>query len=116
MPTPPIEYGVALFYGLYEKESTTYMVVQSDNFSESLALDVEVADEDGRVITNHIDDRRNECTLDGVLKDGASTPEIGTTFTYSGITFILKSIEDKGTNKDYRKVTVKGIKYQEITA
>jgi hypothetical protein len=112
----PIEYGVALFFGLWEKDATTYMLVQSDSFSESLALDVEVPDEDGRVITNHLDDRRNECTLDGVLKSGEDTPAIGTTFTYSGITFILKSIEDKGTNKDYRKVTVKGIKYQEILA
>lgn len=112
----PIEYGVALFYGLYEKEAATYMIVQSDNFSESLALDVEVFDEDGRVITNHLDDRRNECTLDGILKEGESTPAIGTTFTYGGATFILKSVDDKGTNKDYRKVTVKGIKYQEITA
>jgi hypothetical protein len=119
MATAPIEYGVALFYGLYETgggPSTTYMVVQSDSFSESLALDVEVAGEVGTVITNHLDDRRIECTLDGVLKQGETTPNIGETFSYGGFTFILKSIEDKGTNKDYRKVTVKGIKYQEIVA
>jgi len=116
MPSAPIEYGVALFFGLWENDATEYMVVQSDSFSESLALDVEVAGEVGTVITNHLDDRRNECTLDGVLKAGQDTPAIGTTFSYSGITFILKSIEDKGTNKDYRKVTVKGIKYQEIVA
>ena len=114
MPTSPIEYGVALFFGLYEKDAVTYMIVQSDNYSETLALDVEVSGEAGTVITNHLDDRRNECTLEGVLKLGESTPDIGTTFTYGGITFILKSIDDKGTNKDYRKVTVKGIKYQEI--
>ncbi len=112
----PIEYGVALFYGLYETEATTYMLVQSDNFSETLALDVEVAGEVGTVITNHLDDRRMECTLDGVLKAGQETPAIGKTFTYGGATFILKNIDDKGTNKDYRKVTVKGIKYQEIVA
>jgi hypothetical protein len=68
------------------------------------------------VITNHLDDRRIEVTLDGVLKDGVSgtLPSIGTQFTYNSTLFILKSIDDKGTNKDYRKVTVKGIKYQEI--
>ena len=110
----PIEYGVALFYGL--RDDRSYMVVQSDDFSESFALDVEVSDEEGRVITNHLDDRRNEVTLDGVLKDGidGTLPTIGTQFTYAGTTFILKSIDDKGVNKDYRKVTVKGIKYQEI--
>ena len=111
----PIEYGVALFYGLYEKDAFTYMVVQSDNFNETLALDVEVPDEDGRVITNHLDDRRTEITIDGVLKAGQEYPALGTTFEYGNVKFILKSIDDKGSNKDYRKVSVKGIFYQEIT-
>jgi hypothetical protein len=109
-----IEYGVALFYGLRDKTSITYMVVQSDDISQSFALDVEVADEDGRTITDHLDDRRNEVTLDGVLKESASIPTNGVQFTYDGVQYILKSIDDKGSNKDYRKVTVKGIKYQEI--
>lgn len=108
----PIEYGVALFYGL--RDDLTYMVVQSDDFSQSLALDVEVADEQGRVITNHLDDRRKEVNIEGVLKAGETLPLIGTQFTYDSILYILKSIDDKGVNKDYRKVSVKGIKYQEI--
>lgn len=112
MPSNPIEYGVALFYGL--RDTVGYMVVQSDDISESLALDVEVADENGVVITNHLNDRRNEVTLDGVLKAEEATPNIGTQFTYNSVQYILKSIDDKGVNKDYRKVTVKGIKYQEI--
>jgi hypothetical protein len=90
------------------------MVVQSDDISQSLALDVEVANEEGVVITNHLDDRRSEITIDGVLKEGEELPENGTSFSYDGVYYILKSIDDKGVNKDYRKVTVKGIKYQEI--
>jgi hypothetical protein len=108
----PIEYGVALFFGL--RDSVTYMVVQSDDLSQSFGLDVEVANEDGVVITNHLDDRRKEITLDGVLKSGDDIPFNGIQFTYAGVQYILKSIDDKGVNKDYRKVTVKGIKYQEI--
>jgi hypothetical protein len=111
MPAP-IEYGVALFYGL--RDSVTYMVVQSDDLSQSFALDVEVADENGVVITNHLDDRRKEINLDGVLKVADAIPENGTQFTYDAVQYIIKSIDDKGVNKDYRKVTVKGIKYQEI--
>jgi hypothetical protein len=111
MPAP-IEYGVALFYGL--RDSVTYMVVQSDDLAQSFALDVEVADENGVVITNHLDDRRKEINLDGVLKAADSIPENGTQFTYDAVQYIIKSIDDKGMNKDYRKVTVKGIKYQEI--
>jgi len=107
-----IEYGVALFYGL--RDTVTYMVVQSDDLSQSFALDVEVADEDGKVITDHLDDRRKEITLEGVLKIADDIPENGTQFTYAGIQYILKTIDDKGTNKDYRKVSVKGIKYESI--
>lgn len=107
-----IEYGVALFYGL--RDTVTYMVVQSDDLSQSLALDVEVANEDGVVITDHLDDRRKEITIEGVLKISDAIPTIATQFTYAGVQYILKSIDDKGSNKDYRKVSVKGIKYQEI--
>jgi hypothetical protein len=112
MPTPPVEYGVALFFGL--RDSVTYMVVQSDDIAQSFGLDVEVANEDGVVITNHLDDRRNEITLDGVLREADAIPTNGIQFSYGGVQYILKSIDDKGVNKDYRKVTVKGIKYQEI--
>jgi hypothetical protein len=111
MPAP-IEYGVALFFGL--RDSVTYMVVQSDDITQSFALDVEVADENGVVITNHLNDRRKEINLDGVLKIADNIPDNGTQFTYAGVQYILKSIDDKGVNKDYRKVSVKGIKYQEI--
>jgi DUF1365 family protein len=107
-----IEYGVALFYGL--RDTVTYMVVQSDDLSQSLALDVEVADENGVVITDHLDDRRKEITIEGVLKVTDAIPTIATQFTYSGVQYILKSIDDKGSNKDYRKVSVKGIKYEAI--
>jgi hypothetical protein len=106
-----IDYGVAHFYGLYG--TVTYATLQSDSLSQSFKIDVEVMDEEGRVITDRLDDLYQEITLDGVLKT-SETPEIGTQFTYLGIQWILKSLEDKGTNKDFRKVTVKGVKYSQI--
>ena len=106
-----IDYGVAHFFGLYGE--TTYMTLQSDSLSQSFKLDVEVADVDGNIITDRLDDLYQEITLEGVLKTG-ETPEIGTRFTYLGISWILKSLEDKGTNKDFRKCTVKGVKYSKI--
>lgn len=112
----PIEYGVAFFYGLRDATNTsvTFMTVQSDDISQSLALDIEVTGIAGTVITNRLDDRRKEITLDGVLKIDDAIPLIGTKLNYTGIDYIIKSIDDKGSNRDYRKVTVKGIKYQEI--
>jgi len=110
----PIEYGVAYFYGLRDSGSITYMTVQSDDISQSLALDVEVTGAAGTVVTNRVDDRRKEVTLDGTLLISDTLPLIGTQFTYATVQYILKSIDDKGVNRDYRKVTVKGVKYQEI--
>lgn len=106
------DYGVAHFYGLYD--TVAYMTVQSDSLSTTYKLDVEVADENGRVITDRLDDEFKEITLDGVIKATGSIPLIGSQFTYNSVQYILKSLENKGTNKDFRKLTVKGVKYQEI--
>jgi hypothetical protein len=106
------DFGVAHFYGLYG--TVTYATIQSDSWSESFKLDVEVSDEEGRVITDRLDDLFQELTLEGVMLTAGLLPDIGTQFTYGGETWILKNIEDKGTNKDFRKFTVKGVKYQEI--
>jgi hypothetical protein len=112
MADTSIDYGVAHYFGLYGTRE--YMTVQSDDWAESFALDVEVADVVGRVITDRLDDYRQEITIDGVLLAGQDTPTLGTQMTYGGVQWIMKSIDDKGTNKDFRKVSVKGIKYQEI--
>ena len=106
------DYGVAHFYGLYD--TVGYMTVQSDSLSTTYKLDVEVADENGRVITDRLDDKFKEITIDGVIKATGVIPLIGSQFTYGGVQYILKSLENKGTNKDFRKLTVKGVKYQEI--
>jgi hypothetical protein len=106
------DFGVAHFFGL--RGTSTYMTVQSDSITDTFALDVEVSDEHGRVITDRLDDERYEITLEGVLLESDSLPTNGSTFMWASRTYILKSIDDKGTNKDFRKVSVKGIKYQQI--
>ena len=112
MADTQIDYGVAHFFGL--RGTSTYMTVQSDSITDTFALDVEVADEFGRVITDRLDDKRLEVTIEGVLLISDAIPENGTRFTWGGVSYIMKSIDDKGTNKDFRKVSVKGVKYQEI--
>tara|TARA_R110000868_G_scaffold297840_1_gene558122 strand:+ start:530 stop:871 length:342 start_codon:yes stop_codon:yes gene_type:complete len=112
MAATQIDYGVAHFYGL--RGTRIYMTVQSDSISDSFKLDVEVADEVGRVITDRLDDEYFEITLDGVLLASDLIPSNGSQMTYAGRQYITKSIEDKGTNKDFRKVSVKAVKYQEI--
>jgi len=112
MADTQIDYGVAHFYGL--RGTVTYMTLQSDSQTQTFKLDVEVSDEVGRVITDRLDDAFLELTIDGVLLASDDAPNNGTRFTYNDTSWIIKSIEGKGTNKDFRKVSIKAVKYQEI--
>lgn len=105
------EFGEALVYGLYD--TVTGIVVQSDNWTVRYALDIEVQDEEGRVITNRLDDERNEITIEGVIKtEDAVLP--GNRLTYGGLEWIVKDVTDRGSNTEYRKLSIKAVKYQEI--
>lgn len=107
------EYGVVHIFGV--KGTIAYLTVQGDDLDHTNALDVEVKDEEGRVITNRLDDKRINVSIDGTLKSTTDfTTIIGGQFSYAGTTYICKGVTDRGTNSDYRKVTLKGVKYQEI--
>jgi hypothetical protein len=105
------EFGEALIFGPYG--TVTGLVVQSDSWTVRFALDVEVMDEQGRVITDRLDDERNEITIEGVIKVIDSVMP-GDTLTYDGMTFIIKEVTDRGSNQEYRKLSIRGVKYQEI--
>jgi hypothetical protein len=105
------EFGEALVFGPLDE--VTGVVVQSDSWTVRYALDVEVMDEDGRVITNRLDDERNEITIEGVIKVLDSVLP-GMQMTYGGTQFIIKEVTDRGSNQEYRKLSIRGVKYQEI--
>jgi len=105
------EFGEALIFGPYG--TVTGLVVQSDSWTVRFGLDVEVMDEQGRVITNRLDDERNEITIEGVIKVIDSVMP-GDTLTYDAMTFIIKEVTDRGSNQEYRKLSIRGVKYQEI--
>ena len=108
----PQTFGVPHVFGLYD--TANFLTLQSDDIGEKPALDVEVMDETGRVITDRLDDLRLDSSISGVLKTGASKPTIGQQFDYNGVNYIIKDIGDSGTNNGFRKVTMKLVKYQEI--
>lgn len=112
MPAGPKEFGVIHIFGV--KGIVSYLTVQSDDFDHKYALDVEVKDENGVVITDRLDDERNEVSIDGTMKSEGAEDLLGGTFSYGGVTFIVKGVTDRGTNSDYRKVSIKGLKYQAI--
>jgi hypothetical protein len=105
-------HGVVHIFGL--NGTVNNLTLQDDEFDHKFALDVEVKDEDGVVITNRLDDERNEVNLTGTMLATGSDGLMGGTLSYGGVTFIVKGVTDRGTNQDFRKVTIKGIKYQAI--
>jgi hypothetical protein len=109
----PKTYGTAHEFGLYD--TLAFITLQSDDISTKPALDVEVMDETGRVITDRLDDKRIETSISGVLKAESTIPEAGGTMAYDGTYYIIKSVDDSGTNNGFRKVSLKLVKYQQIS-
>jgi hypothetical protein len=108
----PQTFGVDHKFALYGTQS--FVTLQSDDISQKPALDVEVTDETGRVITDRLDDLRKEVSLTGVLLAAGTIPAIGDQISYHSINGIVKDITDNGVNNNFRKVTIKLVKYQEI--
>lgn len=107
-----IEYGVALFTAFVTRKPiwSSSPMTSPNRLPSTLRSQTSKAASSPTIWTM----RRKEITLDGVLKIADAIPTNGTQFTYATVQYILKSIDDKGTNKDYRKVSVKGIKYEQI--
>jgi hypothetical protein len=112
MSDTSITYGTTHAYGL--NGTLAFATIQSDDISKKKALDVEVTDEFGVVITDRLDDTRIETGVSGVLKVKSTYPVIGETFAYDGTTYIIKDVTDNGTNNGFRKVSLKLVKYQNI--
>jgi hypothetical protein len=109
----PQTFGTAHVWALYGVKD--FVTLQSDDFDFKPALDVEVMNETGVVITDRIDDQRTEWTLSGVLKPTGTRPVIGDVIEYNSIKGIVKDITDVGANNAYRKFSAKMTTYQGIS-
>lgn len=108
----PQTYGTAHKFALYD--TLGFVTLQTDDIDKKPALDVEVMDETGRVITDRMDDVRIETTVSGVLLASGAIPTVTDRLEYNGVNYIIKDVTDSGVNNGYRKVTLKLVKYQEI--
>jgi hypothetical protein len=108
----PNTYGIPHTFGVYS--TLAFVTLQSDDIANKLNVDVTVTDEQGRIITDRVDDKQIDVSLSGVLKEGETLPQVGEQITYDGVLYIIKSVDDNGTNSTFRKISVKGVKYQEI--
>ena len=108
----PKTYGTEHVFGVLD--TSAFITIQTDSVDQKPALDVEVMDETGRVITDRLDDQRLETTVSGVLKDTAGIPVAGDQLDYDSVLYIIKDVTNDGSNNAFRKVTLKLVKYQEI--
>jgi hypothetical protein len=108
----PTTYGVDHTFGLYSTE--TFITLQADDLSTKVNIDVTVTDETGRIITDRLDDVQADVSLSGVLLASATIPVIGDRISYHSVSYIIKDVSETGVNNNFRKVTIKGVKYQEI--
>ena len=109
----PTTYGTAQVWGLYD--TANFVTLQSDDISKTDIIQAEVMNETGVVATLRLDDQRDELTLVGVLKPSSTIPLPAQLITYAGISYIIVSSDDAGTNNGFRRITIKAKKYQGIT-
>ena len=109
--------GTALIYGI--AGDVTAMVIQSYSCDSGFNLDITAQDKEGLTITQRLDDRMSDLTVDGILEE-ASIPELGGTLeftlnansaypygsgtvSYEGT--IIK-VTEKGSNKGFATVSI----------
>ena len=104
--------GVAHLFGV---NSYSGITVTSYSISQKPGVDETVLDEQGRTIAVHMDDITKELSLEGYIPtSGGSEPSIGDQITYKGVSWIVKDVELRGEAKGFTKLSIKGVKYEQI--
>jgi len=116
--------GVSCLYGVAGSVSNLY--TQSYTLTKSFELNDTVQDETGKTVTARYDGVTRELTVEGIVKT-ADMPEIGAAisfvvatdlastspYTFSGV---IESLEEKGGNKEFVKVSVKAKQWESIAS
>lgn len=105
-------YGLsALTFGV---PAITGYVTQSYDDSNTAANAVEVFNETGNRVVSRYDDQTNAVTIEAYLQ-GATLPVAGAVFTFNATKYEVLSVDKKGANKDFTKVSIKAKKSEYIT-
>jgi hypothetical protein len=115
--------GTALIYGI--ADDVTAMAVQSYSCDSAFNSDVTAQDKDGITITQRLDDRMSDLTVEGIL-ESAGIPQLGDTLTftlnaasaYPGATAtasyvgVIIKISEKGSSKGFATVSLTAKAYE----
>jgi len=86
-----------------------------ESYSISFAGETaDVKDKDGKLKARAHFGFKMECSASGVVK--GSLPKIGDEFEVDGKAFTLTSVEESGSNGEFVKVSLKGVKYGDGTS
>jgi len=118
--------GTTCLYGVAGTVSNLY--VQSYTLTKSFELNDTVQDETGKTVTARYDGVTRELTVEGICKT-ADMPEIGAAITFvvatdlapsvssvPTFTGVIESVEEKGGNKEFVKVSVKAKQWESIAS
>jgi hypothetical protein len=117
--------GTACIYGI--NGEVTNLFVQSYSITSGFNSEAMVANEDGLTVTQRLDDRKSEITIEGVAKT-TGAPALGATLTFtvntasaygaSGSTSfsgLITKVDDKGSNKGFTAVSVTAVSFEGIS-
>jgi len=114
--------GTTCLYGV--AGTVTNLYVQSYTLTKNFELNDTVQDETGKTVTARYDGVMRELSVDGIVKT-SDMPEIGAAITFavstdvgatSSFTGVIESIEEKGGNKEFVKVSLKAKQWESIAS
>ena len=114
--------GTTCLYGVAGTVSNLY--VQSYTLTKAYELNDTVQDETGKTVTARYDGITRDLTVDGICKTN-DMPELGAAITFAvstdlgvtqSFTGVIETLEEKGGNKEFVKVSVKAKQWESIAS
>ena len=107
--------GVSVLYGVAAQAGISNFICQSLSVDKAFELNDKVADETGVTVTLRYDGVERTGTVEGIAKT-TDMPEIGAAITIAlktdvgvsqSITGCVEAVSEKGSNKDFVRVSIK---------
>ena len=121
-----ISNGTSCLYAI--QGTVANLFVQSYSLSSSFNAEAMVVSEAGLTVTQRLDDRKSELTVEGICKT-TGVPVLGATISFTvntlsaypagtaSASFVgtITKIDDKGSNKGFTSVSVTAVDFEGIT-